>query len=119
MRGVNMSEEYKKFISFLSENVNNDIELDCIIYNIGAAQRIAEQFSNFYSQKIQDNTNISDEIAFEIDFEIQCNEKIHLALGIGSPKTLFIECETHDNDFLININRIQIAKLTLEGVRSG
>lgn len=113
-----MSEEYKKFISFLSENVNNDIELDCIIYNIGATQRIAEQFSSFYNQKIQDNA-ISNEVEFEIDFEIQCNEKIHLALGIGKPETLFVECEVHDDDFLININRIQIAKLTLEGVRNG
>ena len=114
-----MSEEYKKFISFLSENVNNDIELDCIIYNIGATQRIAEQFSSFYNQKIQDNTSISNEIEFEIDFETQCNEKIHLALGIGNPEILFVECETRDNDFLININKTQIAKLTLEGVRNG
>ena len=95
-----MSEEYKNFISFLDKNVNNETELDCIIYNIGTTQRIVEQFSHFYNQKIKQD-NKQDIIDLEIDFENQCNEKIHLALDIGDSATLFVESELQDNNFIV------------------
>lgn len=113
-----MSEEYKKFLSFLNKNVNNETELDCIIYNIGTTQRIVEQFSHFYNQKIKQD-KIQDTIEFEIDFENQCNEKIHLALNIGDSATLFVECELQDNNFIVHINKQRIAELTLEGMKNG
>lgn len=113
-----MTNEYKTFIAFLDKNVKSNNELDMIIYNIGTVQRIAEQFSYFFNQKIeqQDDYDIVD---LEIQFEVECNEKINLALGIGEPTTLFIECESkNDNslEFLININKQLIAALTLEGM---
>ena len=113
-----MTNEYKTFIAFLDKNVKSNNELDMIIYNIGTVQRIAEQFSYFFNQKIeqQDDCDIVD---LEIQFEVECNEKINLALGIGEPTTLFIECEPqNDNslEFLININKQLIAALTLEGM---
>lgn len=113
-----MSEEYKEFLSFLNNNVNNEIELDCILYNIGVAQRIVEQFSDFYNQQIEQK-QITDDIEFEIDFENQCNEKIHLALNIGDLATIFVQCEAHNNAFIVNINKQKIAELTLEGIRNG
>lgn len=111
--------EYKKFISFLDKNVNNDIELDCILYNIGVVQRIVEQFSYFYNQQIMEK-NIEDDMEFEIDFEHQCNEKIHLALALGDSATLFVECQVKDSTtFIVEINKQKIAELTLEGMRNG
>ena len=113
-----MTNEYKTFIAFLDKNVKSDNELEMIIYNIGTVQRIAEQFSYFFNQKIeqQDDYDIVD---LEIQFEVECNEKINLALGIGEPTTLFIECESkNDNslEFMIKINKQLIAALTLEGM---
>ena len=113
-----MSNEYKNFIYFLDNNVNNENELDCILYNIGVVQRIVEQFSNFYNNQIKQE-NITDDIEFEVNFENQCNEKIHLALNIGDSATLFVECESYNNNFIVNINKQKIAELTLEGMRNG
>lgn len=124
-----MTMKYKSFITFLNENVNSDNELDMILYNIGTVQRIVEQFSQFYNQKIENmQDEYDDVIDLEIEFEMQCNEKIHLALGLGEPTTLFTECEHRDYDitldnlpsriFIININKERIAALTLESMRN-
>lgn len=107
---------YKKFISFLDDNVNTDNELDCILYNIGLVQRIVEQFSAFYNNQIQEN---EDDIEFAIDFEVECNKKIHLALNLGDVSTLFVECTPMNDDFIIRINKITIAQLTLEAMKNG
>lgn len=111
-----MIAEYKTFITFLDKNVQSDNELDLIIYNIGIVQRIAEQFAHFYNQKIKDKKD--DELVdLEVEFEVQCNEKIHLALGIGDLSTLFIECDiTDDALFNIRVNKERIAVLTLEAM---
>lgn len=114
-----MRNEYKTFITFLDENIQSDNELDLIIYNIGTVQRIAEQFSQFYNQQIKDKKDY-DLIDLEIEFETECNKKIHLALGLGDPSTLFIECDAINNDeqsfFNIRVNKKRIAALTLEGM---
>lgn len=119
-----MTMDYKSFINFLDENVQSDNELDMIFYNIGTVQRIAEQFSYFFNQKIENKDEDEyDIVDLEIEFEMECNEKIHLALGLGDSTTLFIECE-HNDDFvpsrifIIKINKKLIAALTLEGMRS-
>ena len=109
--------KYKNFISFLNDNVQNDNELDLIIYNIGAVQRIVEQFSYFYNQKIKQGP-IKDAVEFEIEFEAQCNEKIHLALNLGNSETLFVDCSYQDGKNTINIHKELIAELTLEGIRN-
>lgn len=120
---------YKSFITFLDKNINSDNELDMVLYNIGTVQRIVEQFSYFYNQKIENMTQEYDDVIdLEIEFEMQCNEKIHLALGIGEETTLFVECEHRDYDvapddfpsriFIININKEKIAALTLESMRN-
>ena len=114
-----MTNEYKTFIAFLDKNVKSNNELDVIIYNIGTIQRIAEQFSLFYNQQIKEKKDY-DLLDLEIEFETQCNEKIHLALGIGDPSTLFIECESKEDGgqtfFNITINKMRVAALTLEGM---
>lgn len=115
-----MTNEYKTFIAFLEKNIQSENELDMIIYNIGAVQRIAEQFSQFYNQKIQDEQKDYDLIDLEIKFENECNEKIHFALGLGDLSTLFVECDVvQDGEqslFNIRINKKRIAALTLEGM---
>lgn len=111
-----MTNEYKTFIAFLNQNIQSDNELDLIIYNIGATQRIAEQFAHFYNQKIKDKQD-DELIDLEVEFESQCNEKIYLALGIGDLSTLFIECDITDDAFFnIRINKQRIAALTLEAM---
>lgn len=119
-----MTMKYKSFINFLGQNVQSNNELDMILYNIGTVQRIAEQFSYFFNQKLEDKDEDEyDVVDLEIEFEMECNEKIHLALGLGDSTTLFVECE-HNNDvtstrvFIININKELIAALTLEGMRN-
>lgn len=113
-----MTENYRNFISFLNDNVQTDNELDMIIYNIGSVQKIAEQFSYFYNQQIKEE-KIKDEIDFEVSFENEANEKIRLALGLGDEATWFVECNsnTSENTFVININKVLIAQLTLEAMR--
>lgn len=127
-----MTTGYKDFINFLDENVQTDNELDIIIYNIGTVQKIVEQFSYFFNQKIEQKVEQNEEydiVDLEIEFEMQCNEKIHLALGIGDESTLFVESEYRSYDMpitsdidpyilLININKKLIATLTLEGMRN-
>lgn len=124
-----MTMGYKSFITFLDENINSDNELDMILYNIGTVQRIVEQFSQFYNQKLENTQEEYDDVLdLEIEFEMECNEKIHLALGMGEPTTLFVECEHCDYDvvpenfpsriFIININKEYIAALTLESMRN-
>ena len=114
-----MTKEYKTFINFLDKHIQSENELDMVIYNIGTVQRIAEQFAQFYNQQSKDKQDY-DLIDLEIECEIQCNEKICLALGIGEPSTLFIECASSDNDeqpsFDISVNKERIAALTLEGM---
>lgn len=115
-----MTKEYKTFIAFLEEHVKSDNELDMIIYSIGTVQRIVEQFSQFYNQQIEDKQEY-DIVDLEVEFETQCNEKIHYALGIGDSATLFIECEIEDQTlqiFNVYINKIRIATLTLESIRN-
>lgn len=108
--------DYKKFIYFLEQNIQNDNELDLIIYNIGFVQRMVEQFSSFFNQKMDNNEDI--DIDTLIKFETECNEKIHLALKIGDLATLFIECFDMDNHIMVVINKQKIAELTLEGIRN-
>lgn len=52
-----MTSEYKTFITFLSNHINSDNELDMVIYSIGTVQRIVEQFSQFYNQQIEKKKN--------------------------------------------------------------
>ena len=122
-----MTEKYKNFITFLYNNVQSENELDMIIYSIGTVQRISEQYSNFYNQQLKDRDE-DDIIDAEIEFENECNKKIHLALGIGDEATLFIECSCHQiqnidsgelaTAFIIQINKERIARLVLEAMRN-
>ena len=109
--------DYKNFIYFLEQNIQNDNELDLIIYNIGLTLRIVQQFAHLFNQKIEQE-GFSDDIDFLVQFETECNEKIHLALNIGDSATLFIECYYQNENILININKQKIAELTLEGMRN-
>ena len=122
-----MTEKYKDFITFLYNNVQSENELDMIIYSIGTVQKISEQYSHFFNQQLEDR-NPDDIIDAEIEFENECNKKIHLALGIGDEATLFIECscyqmqDTSSGDlataFIIQINKERIARLVLEAMRN-
>lgn len=122
-----MTEKYKDFITFLYKNIQSENELDMIIYSIGVAQKISEQYSLFFNQQLQDK-NEDDFIDIEVEFETECNKKIYLALGIGDEATLFIECScqeeydiNHDKmvpTFFIQINKERIARLVLEAMRN-
>lgn len=122
-----MTSEYKTFIDFLEKHVKSDNELDMIIYSIGTVQRISEQYSHFFNQQLKDKDD-NDIIDAEIEFENECNKKIHLALGIGDEATLFIECSCHQiqntdsgdlvTAFIIQINKERIARLVLEAMRN-
>lgn len=122
-----MTEKYKDFITFLYDNVQSENELDMIIYSIGAAQKISEQYSLFFNQQLKDKDE-DDFIDIEVEFETECNKKIHLALGIGDETTLFIECsclQVYDINsdkmvptFIIQINKERIARLVLEAMRN-
>ena len=122
-----MTEKYKDFITFLYKNIQSENELDMIIYSIGTVQKISEQYSHFFNQQLEDR-NPDDIIDAEIEFENECNKKIHLALGIGDEATLFIECScqeeydiNHDKmvpTFFIQINKERIARLVLEAMRN-
>ena len=118
-----MTNEYKTFIAFLDKNVKSNNELDMIIYNIGTVQRITEQFSYFFNQKIKQQQDKFDIIDLEIEFEVECNSKIHMALGLGDESTLFVECQSVETSssnnapvFIVDVNKKLIASLTLEGM---